>query len=380
MELLNRVILGNSIKNYILFIAILIVGLAFKRFFSRSINKLLFGIVGGFKRSPNTLTFLSLLLHPVELLITFSVCYLAINQLDYPLNEVVFSRRLTIDHKILHDTVSLINIIDKIFLLLFIISITWIVIAIIDCIAYVSARKASRSKSKANAQIVPFLKELGKIVAIIIGIFVIMGAVFEVNVPTMIAGLGVGGIAIALAAKDTLQNLLGSFTIFVDKPFVIGDSVRIDKYEGTIEKVGFRSTLLRTIDKTLVVIPNGKMIDSPLENLTLRNLRRMTFNLGLQYDTPISSMTAISKEIEAYINKHQATTTTHKDTIVRFDSFGEYSLNLLVRYYIEIVDYAEYMQIREEINYKIMEIVARYGASFAFPSQTVYQYPVNKIG
>lgn len=133
---------------------------------------------------------------------------------------------------------------------------------------------------------------------------------------------------------------------------------------------------MRTLDKTLVIIPNKKMVDSPLENLSLRNLRRMKFNVALQYNTSAAVMLKISKEIEEYVNKHAATSS---DTLVTFESFGESALNLQVLYFIEIVDYNEYMKIREEINYGIMEIVSRNGAQFAFPSQTVYhQYPGGK--
>lgn len=223
---------------------------------------------------------------------------------------------------------------------------------------------------------VPFVMELSKILTIIFAFFVVLGSVFNLNVATIIAGLGIGGIAVALAAQDTLQNLLGSFTIFADKPFLAGDLVRIDKFEGTVEKVGFRSTWIRTLDKTLVIIPNKKMVDNPLENLSLRNLRRMKFNIGLKYDTPADVMMKISKEIEKFVNDHPATS---NDTLVTFDSFGDSSLNIQVLYFIEIVDYNDYMRIRQDINYRIIQIVSENGAGFAFPSQTVYhEYSVEK--
>ena len=375
-ELLNKLILGNTIKSYLLFAGILIIGLLFKRIFSKLISKLIFKLFGRFGNSAHPHAFVTLLVRPIELLILFTVIYLAINQLSFPLSEVIFSRQISINNMTSNYKVTIIDVIDKIFLFLIILSIFWIILRIIDFIAHVLLNKASLTSSKSDDQMVPFVKELSKIVTIIIGVFVVMGAVFNLNVATIIAGLGIGGIAVALAAQDTLQNLLGSFTIFADKPFVVGDVVRVDKYEGTIEKVGFRSTLLRTLDKTLVIIPNKKMIDSPLENLTLRNLRRMKFNVALQYDTPAATMSKISNDIKDYIDKHPATS---NDTLVTFDSFGDSSSNLQVLYFIEIVDYNEYMKIREEINYEIMEIVAKNDAGFAFPSQTLYhQYPDGK--
>jgi len=313
--------------------------------------------------------FVNLLIQPIEALILFSVLYLSINQLDYPLQEVIFRRTTLINKVPSVYEITLLQVIDNLFLLLFIIAAFWIVLRIIDFIAYVFEYKASLTESKTDDQMVPFIKELSKITTIVLAVFVILGAVFNLNVATIIAGLGIGGIAVALAAQDTLQNLLGSFTIFADKPFVVGDLVRIDKFEGTIEKVGFRSTLLRTLDKTLVIIPNKKMVDSPLENLSLRNLRRMKFNIALKYDTPAEVMKKISIEVEKFVNDHPATS---NDTLVSFDSFGDSALNIQVLYFIEIVDYNEYMRIREDINYRIMQIVSENGGGFAFPTQTVY--------
>lgn len=376
IEFLDQIFLGNSIKSYLLFGFILIFGLLFKRVVSRLLNKLIFSF---FKRmEPNTepKVFIGLLSKPVEVLITLIMGYLAINQLNYPLNEVIFKRTKLIDGVSTLYELRLLEVIDKIFLLSFILTVFWIILRIIDFIAHVFMYKASLTESKTDDQMVPFIKELSKIITIILAFFVVLGSVFNLNVATIIAGLGIGGIAVALAAQDSLQNLLGSFTIFADKPFVVGDLVRIDNFEGSVEKVGFRSTWVRTLDKTLVVIPNKKMVDSPLENMSLRNLRRMKFNIGLKYDTPIEAMKKISVEIEEFVNAHSATS---NETLVTFESFGDSSLNIQVLYFIEIVFYNEYMRIREDINYEIMHIVARNGADFAFPSQTVYHEYADNI-
>lgn len=313
--------------------------------------------------------FIGLLLRPIELFILLVTIYLAINQLDFPLHEVIFRRGEVVNKTAEVYEIRLIQVIDKVFLFLFIVSFFRIVLRIIDFIAHIFLFKASQTESKSDDQMVPFIKELSKIVAIIFAVFVVLGSVFNLNVATIIAGLGIGGIAVALAAQDTLQNLLGSFTIFADKPFLVGDLVRIDKYEGTIEKVGFRSTLLRTVDKTLVVIPNKKMVDSPLENLSLRNFHRMKFNINLKYNTPREVMLKISQEIKDYINSHSSIT---DETLVTFDTLGDSALNIQVQYFIKVEEGNDYARIREEINYQIMKIVSDNGAGFALPLQTVY--------
>ncbi|MXV49835.1 mechanosensitive ion channel [Pedobacter sp. HMF7647] len=360
---LNTTFLGNEIKNYVLFALIIIAGLTFKRLVSRLLSKLLLKLFGKFGSSVNAEVFINLLIKPLEILILLTALYLSINQLDYPLDEVIFSRRDT--------HIKLIDVVDKVFLFFIIITLFWVLLRIIDFISHVFAYKASLTESKADDQVVSFLKELSKIITGIIGVFVIMGSVFDLNVATIIAGLGIGGIAIALAAKESLENLLGSFTIFMDRPFVVGDLIRVDSIEGTVEKVGFRSTKLRTTDKTIVTLPNKKMIDGALENMTLRNYRRVKFNIGLTYDTKPETLRKINNEISDYINQREL---TNNDVTVIFESFGDWSLNLQVLYLVEMMDFNEYLKIREEINYKIMEIVQANGADFAYPTSKVIHH------
>ncbi|MES3016534.1 MAG: mechanosensitive ion channel domain-containing protein [Bacteroidota bacterium] len=375
---LNNIVLGNSVRSYLLFAGILLFGLLFKRIFSRLLSRVLYKMFRSVHSGTDSNVFVGLLLRPIELLILFITIYLAINQLDYPLNEVIF-RRTSLAGKIpVVYEIKLIQVIDKIFLLLLIISFFRILLRIIDFIAHIFLYKASLTESKSDDQMVPFVKELSKIVTIIFAVFVVLGSVFNLNVATIIAGLGIGGIAVALAAQDTLQNLLGSFTIFADKPFVVGDNVRIDKYEGTIEKVGFRSTLLRTVDKTLVVIPNKKMVDSPLENLSLRNSHRMKFNIGLKYDTPTDVMIKIADDIKEFIISRPLIS---GDPVVTFDALGESALNIQVQYFIDSSEGTDTAKIKEEINYQIIKIVGDNGAKFSLPVQTILnEYHGDKSG
>jgi MscS family membrane protein len=197
---------------------------------------------------------------------------------------------------------------------------------------------------------------------------VVLGLVFKINVLTLIAGLGIGGIAVALAAKDSLENLFGSFTIFIDKPFVVGDLVKIDGIEGNIEKVGFRSTQIRSVNMSIITLPNKKMIDGALENLTLRNFRRIKFSIGLNYETPAPTLKKVVEEINDLLKTN---TNYNEDSIAIFEEFGEFSMNIMVVYFLEMMEYNEYLQRKEKINFAIAEIVYKNGASFIHPGRAV---------
>ncbi len=365
-EFLTKIYFGNTVQSYLWFIGILFFGFIFLRFISKVLSRLLFKLFKKFASEVKGEKFVELLLKPIELLLTVSIIYIAINHLNYPLQETFFSRK--------NSAVLYIDIIDKLFLFFVIISFNWIVLRIIDFVALVMAYKASLTESKSDDQLVPFVRELFKILAIIVGVFVVLGMVFEINVLTLITGLGIGGIAIALAAKDSLENLFGSFTIFLDKPFVVGDLVKVDGIEGTIEKVGFRSTQIRSMDKSIITVPNKKMIDNALENLTLRNFRRVKFTLALTYDTTPEQLKLITDDINNLINEHP---NIKEESIAIFEEFGDYSLNLMVLYFIEMMEYYPYLKIKEDLNYQITQIIYKHGSSFAYPTRTIIHQSVD---
>ncbi len=367
----NHILFGNSIKAYLLFFGIILLCILLKKIFSRLFSKLLLLLFGRFGKEVNAAIFVDLLIKPLELFISLWLIYVAINQLNYPLNETIFMRKTVVNKIELINSITIIQVVDKLFLSLIIISFFWIALRIIDFIGHVFAYRASLTGSKEDDQLVQFVKELVKIITVTIAFFVALGYVLEINVLTLITGLGIGGIAIALAAKESLENLLGSFTIFVDKPFVVGDFVKVNGIEGTVEKVGFRSTRIRTAEKSLVTMPNKKMIDTPLENMTVRNYRRIKFNIGLTYNTPVEEIKNITQKITDYINTHKKTS---NDAIVTFENFGTSSLDLQVLYFIEMMEYNPYLKVKEEINFKIIEIVQQSQGNFAFPTQMVIHH------
>jgi MscS family membrane protein len=187
---------------------------------------------------------------------------------------------------------------------------------------------------------------------------------------TLVTSLGIGGLAIALAAKETLENLFASFALMLDRPFTVGDSINVGGTEGTIEKVGFRSTRLRTFDGSMVTVPNRLLTSQSLDNLSERRLRRARFFLRLAYNTPGEQVTDVVKAIQTYIDNHPET--NKEQGVVRFDSFAESSLDILVIFFVETPFPREFTRVKEEVNLMILKIIETNGVKFAFPSRDLY--------
>jgi MscS family membrane protein len=206
---------------------------------------------------------------------------------------------------------------------------------------------------------------------IIIALGLLIQGAYELGFPaySVLAGLGVGGLAVALAARDSLANLLGSMLIMIEKPFRVGHYVRVSGTEGTVEDVGFRSTRIRTLDNSLISIPNNAVVNATVENLTLRAMRRQRFFIQVTYDTPRAKIEALVAEIKQLIGDHPLTNKTNFH--VRFNNFGESSLNILVYFYFMVTDYAAELEAREEMLLRIMDLARELGINFAFPTRTL---------
>jgi len=261
-------------------------------------------------------------------------------------------------------------ILKRLFSVLLICSIIWIFLRLADFMSVIMIKRAEQKENILGIkQIIPFFVDGTKIIIIIFGLFFILGSVFDVNISTLVAGIGIGGLALALAAKESLENLVGSFTIFLDKPFVVGDFVKVGDVLGVVEKIGFRSTRIRTLEKSYVTLPNKKMVDQELDNLSLRTYRRAMFNIGLTYSTNTNQVQAIVSDIKKLIEDH---TNTSEDYKVYFTEFGASSLDIMILFFVDTMDWGVYLETKQEINFKIMEIVKKHKADFAFPSTSVY--------
>ncbi|RDV13799.1 mechanosensitive ion channel family protein [Pontibacter diazotrophicus] len=358
-EILAYEFLGNTVAEFLIFVGILLIGFIFKTVLSRLLSKILYKLVDRFTDEDNQAAFKRLLLQPLEVLLLLVFLYFAFLVLDYPLDPTEIREG---DH-------FLKTFAFRTYQVFVIVALTWVILRFVDFVGMVFKLRTERTSSKLDDQLVPFFKDFAKVLIVIFSFLTMLGAVFSVNVAGLVAGLGVGGLAIAFAAKESLENLLASFTIFLDQPFVVGDLVQVGELIGVVEKIGFRSTRIRTLEKSFVTLPNKHMIDKPLDNLTLRTFRRAKFDINLTYDTTSEQIRAITRDIQEFIDQHPR---TNQEGRIRFLSLGAHSKDVMVLYFVDTMDWNEYIDIKEEINYKIVDIVERHGAEFAFPTQTLH--------
>jgi len=239
----------------------------------------------------------------------------------------------------------------------------------IDILMDVLARRASETETMFDDSLVPLLRTSMRLFVAFVGILFVLQNL-DVNVSSLIAGLGLGGLAIALAAQDTVRNLLGGVTIFADKPFEVGDWVVVDGIEGTVETVGFRSTRVRTFYNSLVSVPNGNLMDSGIDNMGQRRWRRYKTTLGVGYHTTPDQMQAFVEGIRAII---QASPGMRQDYyIVEFHGFGATSLDVLVYCFMDAADWNEELRTRHVLNLDIMRLAESLQVDFAFPTQTLH--------
>ena len=223
-----------------------------------------------------------------------------------------------------------------------------------------------KTESDLDDQLLPIARKGSKLiiwsVAVIVGL---NNAGYDVG--ALIAGLGIGGLALAMAAKDTVSNIFGGFTIFTDRPFKLNDRVKVVGYDGVIKEIGVRSTRLQTLEGRTVTIPNAKFADSAVENISWEPSRKVVAKLGLTYDTTPEKMAEAMRILEDIVAK---TAALEKQKVISFSEFGDFSLNLTFIYYIKKGE--DIPAVQTAINMEIFRAFRDSGLDFAFPTQTVY--------
>lgn len=239
---------------------------------------------------------------------------------------------------------------------------------LVDVFANVAATWAGTTESRLDDQLVPLIRQAVHLIVYVVGTFMVLDAV-GVDVWKLVAGVSIGGLAFALAAQDTVANLFGSLNIFVDKPFQIGDWVRIGSVEGTVEEVGFRSTRVRTFYNSLVTIPNSAITNANVDNMGKRHRRRVKLTLGLTYSTPPDKVQAYVEGIRAILAAHPTVERTYE---VHFYNLGGSALEILVYYHLVVPGWTQELESRSQNLMEFMRLAKELGVSFAYPSTSVY--------
>lgn len=228
---------------------------------------------------------------------------------------------------------------------------------------------SAKTDNDLDDHLVPFVrKSLRVFIVILAAIMVIQNLGYSTS--GLLASLGIGGMALAFASKDALSNIFGSLMIIFDRPFKIGDAVTAGGMEGVVEEVGFRSTKIRTHNKSLISVPNSLIANMPIDNITLSNKRRIRMTIGVTYDATPRQLRDLTARLRTLLRQHPGL--DPEAVQINFTDFGASSLDILIQCFTITPDWNEYMDVREEVCLQIMDVLEELGLDFAFPSRTVY--------
>ena len=246
-------------------------------------------------------------------------------------------------------------------------SVAFVLVKLVDVLVAVLKPRIAESDSRLDDQLLPVLSGVLKaFILVIIGALILQNSGY--NISSLLAGLGLGGLAVALALQPTLANMFAAITLFVDRPFQVGDGVSVAGISGAIENIGLRSTRIRTYEGTLVTIPNSAVVNSQIDNLQARPTRRTNFTIGVTYDTSSEKLRKAVAILRDVMEQHPGTDTSR----AHFKSYGESALILDAAHWCQYLDYGEYLTCLEEINFEIKKRFESEGIAMAYPTQTVY--------
>ena len=258
---------------------------------------------------------------------------------------------------------------DRLVASLLVFGVFWAVYKGIGLLLYLLRKLFARRDTAVENAVFVFIGKALKVLVFTLGAVSVAQA-WGYNVLSLLAGLGLGGLALALAAKDTAANLFGGITLMTDKPFKVGDWIATPQVEGTVEEIGFRSTRVRTFAHSLVTVPNSVLCGDTITNWSRMGKRRVQFRLGLVYATTPDQLRLLVQTLREMLKTHPD---VHPDMVfVYFEKFAESSLNILIYFFTRTIQWQEYLAVQEDINFRIMEILASMGLSVAFPSRSVY--------
>jgi MscS family membrane protein len=349
--LLDQTLFGITLSRYAYALLAVLVAVVTKRLFAYLLTRLIAPLTRRTRTDLDDLL-LESVRKPLELLVLAIGMFVAVQVLQLPedpVNARGFAYALL---KVLVTT-----------------SVAWALFNMVGVLGIWLEELATRTDNALDDHLVPFISKTLRVFIVILALIM---AIQNLGYSTsgLLASLGIGGMALALASKDALSNIFGSLMIIFDRPFKIGDVVLAEGMEGVVEEVGFRSTKIRTFNKSLISVPNSMIANMPIDNITLSNKRRIRMTIGVTYDATTLQLRDLTARIRGLLQQHPGIDS--EAVQVSFTDFGASSLDILIQCFTITPNWNEYMDIREEVCLQIMEVLEELDLSFAFPSRTVY--------
>jgi MscS family membrane protein len=354
-ELLKQVWLENEVKDYLLVISIILFIVLFKRYISRYLASIILQLAEKAWKDIDKRSFTTLIVKPLGFFLVMLVSVATLHRLKFPqvLNAEIY--RITFK-ELLHMIGSLAIIISFIRLL----------VRAIDFIAMILQVKADRTADPSDNQLIVFFKDFFKVVLVIIGLLMVLKFAFGYRISNLLTGVSLVAAAIALALRESLENLIASFIIFFDKPFTMGDVVKVHNFTGTVEKIGLRSTRIRTDQKTFITVPNKQMVDSILDNLSQRTQRKGELRLEIGLSTP----SGITQQLVRGLRE----ITSHKEiesSSVLLNDITSTAQVILVEYFTGPITMQDFNIVKEEVNYSVLKLLEEMNVEIAGASTEV---------
>lgn len=341
-DLWNKIILSNPVQKYVFVIIAILVGLLFKRIISRFLAGLIFRFIRRASSGIDKSSFVNLVIAPLESFLLLLITVVSLEKLHFPeaLNFDIYE-------------ITVKAIVHAIAKMIMIIAFFWLLLRIIDFIAMILEWKANATKDMRDNQLILFFRDFLKAVISIIGLLMVLAVAFNFEVKNVATSLGLVGAALALATRESIENLIGSFIIFFDKPFTVGDVLKVNSVSGTVEKIGLRSTRIRTDLKTYVTVPNKQMVDSVVDNQTLRTQRKAEIRLQISLSTPHERITGFMQTIRTSILQKDS---IENPTVFLNDIAGNAFL-INVDFFTAPVALKEFNEIKQEVNLAILALM-----------------------
>ena len=357
IKFLEYSLLDNTIKSYLLVVVIILFVVLLKRKISKYSAGLLYRIFGDSSKKIKKQAFIDLVVHPLEFFLILIVSFIALDKLNFPKN---------FEFKVFRFSSK--QIIESLSTALLIISFIWLCIRSIDFIAFVLREKANVEKDAAESQIIVFFKDFFKVIVVIVGILILLHFAFNRDIGNIFTSLSIVAAAIALATRESLENLIASFIIFFDKPFTVGDVVKVNQFTGTVEKIGLRSTRIRTEIKTYITVPNKQMVDTVVDNLSLRSQRKIEMKIEVDLKTNVTTLTAFVSDIKKILYAQKEVETYN----VFLSDIGKNYHTITYDFETSsLISLLEFNTIKEQINFSILSKADELAINFAATSNLV---------